>query len=354
MKKLGVICCGCLILVLAQMVTGKGQRQEQDLPRPHTLDLPEFVADYFDPMPVPADTPLTKEGIELGRRLFYDKGLSVNHTISCGSCHRQEFGFSDHVAFSKGVGDSLGVLNAMPLVNLGWARHLFWDGRSASLEEQISDPITNKLEMANTWEAVLAYTRSHEQYPTLFKQVFGTDSIHKTHIMKAIAQFERSLASFNTRFDRYYFEGAADALTQKEERGLDIFFGYGNCNHCHSDVLLTDNFFRNNGLDLSPQPGLWKTTGLETDRGRMKVPTLRNIALTAPYMHDGRFATLEEVLDFYNTGIHQKSPNIDEHMVPMGRGLFLTPDQKSDLIAFLHTLTDSSFISNPAFRDPNP
>ena len=138
----------------------------------------------------------------------------------------------------------------------------------------------------------------------------------------------------------------------QEQRGLNIFFGVGQSNHCHSDVLLTDNFFRNNGLDLVPQPGLYNTTGKETDRGRMKVPTLRNVALTAPYMHDGRFKTLDEVLNFYSTALHQKSPNIDEHIVPLGRGLYLSEGQRADLIAFLNTLTDSSFINNRAFSDP--
>jgi cytochrome c peroxidase len=353
MKKLAII-GSILVLFTAANLIGKDKKKNASLPTPYTIPLPSFVSDYFDKMPPQEGNPLTVEGITLGRKLFYDKRLSANNTISCGSCHKQEHAFADNAKFSKGVYDSSGIINSMPLFNLGWARNFFWDGRAPSLNEQITDPITNKLEMASTWGIVLERLNGDEEYKTLFKKVFGTDKVNSSHVMKAITQFELTLVSFNTRFDKYYFEGEADALTPQEERGLDIFFGFGNCNHCHSDVLLTDNFFRNNGLDLLPVPGLYNTTGKESDRGRMKVPTMRNVALTAPYMHDGRFASLEEVLDFYSSGIHQKSPNIDEHIQPMGKGLFLTPDQKADLIAFLHTLTDSSFINNEAFSDPNP
>lgn len=339
------------LLSSAFYLTGMGI-QKQRAPEPYKLPLPEFVADYFDPLPLAEDNPLSREGIELGRRLFYERRLSDNNSISCASCHKQEFAFADNRAFSLGVEDRTGVMNSMPLFNLGWSRHFFWDGRSPSLEEQMTDPIINHVEMASNWADVLDKLNADSSYRAQFKQVFGADKINSSLVMKAMTQFELSLLSFNTRFDQYYFEGHADALTAQEERGLDIFFGIGNCNHCHSDVLLTDNFFRNNGLDSLPEPGLYNTTGKESDRGRMKVPSLRNIAVTAPYMHDGRFKTLEEVVDFYSRRIQPKSPNIDEHIVPLGRGLGLSPAQKADLIAFLHTLTDSSFLKNPAFSDP--
>lgn len=352
MKKLIVIAT-ILILFMALSLIGKDKKVKSTGLSPYTVPLPGFVADYFDKMPLPADNPLTKEGIALGRMLFYEKKLSINNTLSCGSCHKQQFAFSDNRRFSSGVHDSAGIINSMALFNMGWARSFFWDGRAPSLDEQMTEPIINRLEMAATWGDVLDKLNADPRYPALFKKVFGTDKINSTLVMKAMTQFELTLVSFNTKFDKYYFEGEADALTPQEERGLDIFFGFGSCNHCHSDVLLTDNFFRNNGLDLEPHPGLYNTTGKETDRGRMKVPSLRNVALTAPYMHDGRFATLEEVIGFYSTGIQQKSPNVDEHIVPLGKGLNLTAEQKQDLIAFLHTLTDSSFITNPKFSDPN-
>lgn len=319
---------------------------------PYTIPLPEFVGIYFDKMPQDPDNPLTVEGIALGRRLFYDKKLSANQTLSCGSCHKQEFAFADNKKFSLGVHDSAGVMNSMSLFNLGWARNFFWDGRAPSLPEQANDPIINRIEMASNWGDVLHNLQEDKAYPGLFKKVFGSEKISSTMVMRALTQFELTLVSFNTRFDKYYFGGQADVLTAQEERGLDIFFGYGKCNHCHSDVLLTDNFFRNNGLDSLPQPGLYNTTGKETDRGRMKVPSLRNVAVTAPYMHDGRFKTLEEVVNFYSGAIRYKSPNLDEHILPLGRGLELTAQQKADLIAFLRTLTDSAFLTNKAYSDP--
>lgn len=349
MKKLLIIAAVLSGVLVLQTSAGKDKKKQ----RAYTLPLPEFVGDYFDPMPVPDDNPITEDGVALGRKLFYDKQLSADGSISCGSCHKQEFAFADNKTFSTGVNGQPGVRNSMSLVNLGWGKHFFWDGRAASLEEQVTDPITNKLEMANTWGVVLQRLQGDKQYVRRFEKAFGPGRITSDVVMKALGQFERTLLSFNTRFDQYYFEGNAKALTPQEERGLDIFFGVGNCNHCHSDVLLTDNFFRNNGLDLNPEPGLYNTTGKETDRGRMKVPSLRNVALTAPYMHDGRFKTLEQVIDFYSTALHQKSPNVDEHIVPLGKGLYLNDQQKTDLIAFLYTLTDSSFIRNPAFSDPN-
>lgn len=351
MKKFSVIVT-VIILFAAIALEGKGKRGKRLTP--YEIPLPEFVGDYFDKMPVDEENPLTEEGVALGRKLFYDKKLSADNTISCGSCHQQQYAFADNRQFSLGVHDSLGIINAMPLFNLGWGRAFFWDGRAPSLREQVTEPIINRKEMAGTWGDVLHKLQEDKAYPRLFLRVFGSDKITSTNVMKALAQFELTLVSFNSRFDKYYFGGQADVLSPREERGLDIFFGYGNCNHCHSDVLLTDNFFRNNGLDLNPEPGLYNTTGKETDRGRMKVPSLRNIALTAPYMHDGRFKTLEEVVSFYSTGIHQKSPNVDEHIEPMGKGLFLNAEQQADLVAFLKTFTDSSFISNPAFSDPNP
>jgi cytochrome c peroxidase len=352
MKKPKVIVTLLCICMVASLVAKNKSKKVGDL-TPYAIPLPSYVSDYFDTMRLDPENPLTEEGIALGRKLFYDKRLSSNNTISCGSCHKQQFAFTDNRNFSLGVGDSIGVINAMPLFNLGWGQHFFWDGRAGSLLEQAHDPVVNPLEMANTWGNVMVKLQQDKTYPEQFKKVFGSATINAGMVMKAIAQFELTLVSFNTRFDKYYFEGDAGALTPQEERGLDIFFGFGSCNHCHSDILLTDNFFRNNGLDSLPIPGLYNTTGKEADRGRVKVPSLRNIALTAPYMHDGRFKTLQEVLDFYSIGIHQSSPNIDTHMVPFATGLRLTTEQKADLIAFLKVLTDSSFIHNKAFSDPH-
>lgn len=352
-KSLTLITLVSSIILLSSWQIKTSKKNAATTLKPYTIALPEFVSDYFEKIPIDSQNLLSNEGVALGRKLFYDTRLSTNNTISCGSCHKQEFAFADNRAFSLGVHDSVGIVNSMPLFNMGWSKFFFWDGRAESLAEQATDPIINKLEMASNWAEVLQKLQNDSEYPTLFKQVFGTDKIKPALVEKALVQFQTSIVSFDTKFDRYYFDGHADALSPAEERGLDIFFGIGQCNHCHSDVLLTDNFFRNNGLDSVPDPGLYNTTGKPTDRGRFKVPTLRNIALTAPYMHDGRFGTLEQVINFYSTGIQHKSPNLDEHIEPFGRGLQLNDNQKADLLAFLQTLTDSTLLKNKAYADPN-
>ncbi len=350
MKK--CLAIAAVLLLMLSVSTAVSIGQDAPRPLPYTLNLPEFVSIYFEPMPVPEDNPLTIEGVSLGRKLFYEKRLSTDHTMSCATCHQQENGFADFRQFSIGLHNEIGVRNAMALVNLGWEKRLFWDGRSPSLEHQVNDPIINPIEMNNNWNNVVSLLRSVPEYPALFKSAFGSDEIDSNMVMKALAQFERTLVSFNTRFDAYYFNGIADTLTGEEIRGLDIFMGRGNCNHCHSDVLLTDNMFRNNGLDARPDEGYAKVTGNKSDIGKFKVPSLRNVATTAPYMHDGRFATLRDVVDFYSEGINPKSPNIDLHMEPFGKGLRLTAEEKKDLIAFLKTLTDYEFLRNPDFADP--
>lgn len=350
MKKILIIAIALLGLLLADTAVSPGQHASG--PTPYTLRMPEFVSIYFDPMPIPEDNPLTVEGIYLGRKLFYEKRLSANHTMSCATCHQQENGFADFRQFSLGLHDEVGIRNSMAIVNLGWEKRLFWDGRATSLEHQISDPVTNPIEMNNSWDTVVQTLQNTPEYPALFYKAFGSTAIDSNAVMKALAQFERTLVSFNTRFDAYYFNGIADTLTEEEARGLELFMGRGNCNHCHSDVLLTDNMFRNNGLDAKPDEGYAKVTGKKTDIGKFKVPSLRNVAATAPYMHDGRFATLRDVVDFYSEGIQPRSPNIDVHMEPLGKGLRLTIEEKKELMAFLKTLTDYEFLKNPDFAAP--
>jgi cytochrome c peroxidase len=353
MKK--VVAISCMLIIIAMgFLSGRMKEGPSDYHlTPYAFDLPDFVGIYFQPMNIPDNNPMIKEGVELGRKLFYEKRLSVDHSISCGSCHQQQFAFSDDKQFSSGVYQNRSVRNSMSLVNVGWGERFFWDGRVTSLEDQIGHPLTDTNEMGNTWEEVIKFLNEDSMYSRDFRYIFNKDSVQEEDVRMVIAQFLRTLNSFNTRFDQYYFGGQADVLTLQEERGLDIFFGFGGCNHCHSDVLLTDNFFRNNGLDSVPQPGLYTSTGNESDLGKMKVPTLRNIALTAPYMHDGRFETLNDVLDFYSEKINPKSPNLDEHIVYMKTGLRFSKEQKEDLIAFLHTLTDSVLITNPQLSDPN-
>ncbi len=322
-------------------------------PTPYAFIIPSWVNQSIGDLPEPMDNPTTITGVELGRKLFYDKMLSNDFTISCASCHKQQNAFDDPRPFSQGTNFEFGDRNAMAIINQAWATSFFWDGRQSTLEAQAHDPVTNPIEMANTWPVVINRLQNHNEYPDLFFKAFNTATIDSILVFKAIAQFERTLISYNSRFDKYYFEGDETQLTAQEVNGMDVFFGAGKCNNCHTDPLMTDNAFRNNGLDLMPvDSGRAKFTQDINDFGKFKVPTLRNIELTGPYMHDSRFTTLEETIEHYSSAVISSSPNLDEHMVEFGTGLNLTSEQKEDLVAFLKSLTDESFINNPEFSDP--
>jgi cytochrome c peroxidase len=329
---------------------------------------PPGCADETDPVPVgapglpavsaPDDNPQTLQGIALGRRLFHDAILSRDGTQACASCHQPEFAFSDGGRrYSVGIDGIEGTRNAPQLTNVAWNVANFWDGRAESLEHQAIGPVENPIEMAESWDHVVAKLQSHPEYPDLFCEVFGTEVITQTRVVQAIAQFERTFVSSNARYDRW-LRGQIQ-LTPAEQRGLLLFSTEdGDCFHCHTPErspgelgLFTDLKFHNIGLDsMPPDPGLSETTGSPTDFGKFKTPTLRNVALTAPYMHDGRFQTLDEVLDHYiSGGVH--SPNLDP-LIRVGVGLQLDEEQKQDIIAFLHALTDSAFVNNPDFRAP--
>ncbi len=345
-----------IVLTMLVFACKKTSNQTDDNyePTPTSIDYPSWVNVYLSEMPQNADNPLTKEGIELGRQLFYETQLSLNNTQSCGSCHQQVNGFSDSSRYSSGIDGSRGNRNAMAIVNLAWSKYFFWDGSRTSLEEQAHDPVTNPIEMNNDWTTVVQRLLKDPKYPTLFYRAFKTRNIDSNLVVRAIAQFERSLVSFNSRFDQYYFEGDTTILNQQEKNGLSIFFNKGDCNHCHSDVLLSDDAFRNNGLDkVFTDNGRGLVTKDATDNGKFKVVSLRNIEATAPYMHDGRFKTLEEVVSHYNEGIHKDSPNMDDNMQKLIAGIQLSTQEKRDLVAFLKTFTDQNFLNNQAFSNPN-
>lgn len=336
------------------------------LATPYEIQIPPF----FPPMDIPEDNPMTEEGIHLGRLLFWEKSLSLDGSMSCGTCHLPENGFSDPQPLSSGVNGALSTRNAMPLVNLGWAPYYFWDGRAATLEEQILQPIPHPDEMALPWsEAVLRLQMdaTDTDYPQRFLEAFGTADISKEKVTQAIAQFLRTLISADAKFDQWR-RGEA-TLSDDEFAGYEIFlreggdpeitpggqFG-GDCFHCHNEAGLqfSDYLFRNNGLDssFSADAGLAGVTGLPLDSGRFKTPTLRNLAFTSPYMHDGRFNTLEDVVAHYNTG-GVPSSTIDPFMKYTTGGLTLSPVQKEQIIAFLLTLSDTAFIADPVFQDPH-
>jgi len=306
---------------------------------------------------IPADNPMTVEGVALGRKLFYEPMLSDDNSQSCGSCHKQEYGFAEPQQVSVGIDGSVGTRNAMALINLGWNPNgFFWDGRAATLEDLVFQPVTNPIEMNTTWPEVEAKLNASEEYLELFAQAYGIEVIDSVHVSKAIAQFLRTLISANSKFDKYYNQQLTN-LTDQEIRGLVLYNSEGaDCFHCHGlGGLITDNKFRNNGLDteFSADEGRYLVTGVEADKGKFRVPTLRNIELTAPYMHDGRFFTLEEVVDQYSEHV-QLSETVDPLMELVGfGGAQLTEDEKQDLVAFLRTFTDEEFANNPDFSDPN-
>lgn len=333
-------------------------------PTPYVLQIP----DHFPDMMIPADNPMTVEGVELGRILFYEKKLSLDNSISCASCHASAASFSDPNQFSFGVNNAQGTRNSMALVNLGWQQFFFWDGRKGTLEDQILEPIPNPVEMHQSWPDALAKLKKDVRYRNRFFQAFGTSEFDSTHVAKAIAQFLRTMISANSKFDvMYKFENGMplnsqenvikNSVTPEEWAGYDLFksLNGADCFHCHNGPLMQVQKFSNNGLDaVFTDLGRGGVTGNPNDNGKFKVPTLRNIALTAPYMHDGRFTTLDEVIEHYSTGVHV-SPTIDPLMEFANQGgVQLDAQQKQLLKAFLLTLTDTLFVTNPNFKPLNP
>lgn len=328
----------------------------------YELNLPAFVP----PMPIPTDNPLTEEGVELGRFLFWDPQLSVDGTISCGSCHAPEAGFSDNNTFSSGVGGQVGVRQSMALINLGWANLFFWDGRASTLEQQVFHPITDPIEMGESVEGVVAKLKSDPNYASMFTAAFGSACIDSVRISKAVAQFMRTMVSFNSQLDRVLY--GPENFTASQFSGYDLFVKEGgdpadglggqwgaDCFHCHGGTytFFTDSQLHNNGLDSEfSDVGAFGFTGNDWDLGRFKTPTLRNVAYTAPYMHDGRFETLEEVIGHYNSG-GNVSATVDPFMKYTQGGLQLSEQKQADLITFLEMLSDEEFINNPKFSDPH-
>jgi cytochrome c peroxidase len=303
-------------------------------------------------IPEPPDNLTTKEGVALGRFLFYDSILSTDYTLSCASCHQQANAFSDPVKYSKGVGGAVGVRHAMALFNLAWDPSYFWDGRVRTLEEQALKPIVDELEMQSNLDSVINRLNRSAFYRQLFFEAFGVTKVTSVELAKAIAQFERSIISGNSKYD-LWARGEA-SLDNTELLGKSLFTDEqkGDCTHCHSlGSLFSDFGFKNNGLDAIPtDSGRYRVTGFAGDIGKFKSPTLRNIALTAPYMHDGRFATLDQVLAHYNIGF-KASSTLDGNIAKHVKARMTIPETKA-IIAFLQTLTDSSLINNPNYSNP--
>jgi cytochrome c peroxidase len=297
------------------------------------------------PVPAPIDNPPTMETITLGRKLFYDTRLSKNDSLSCASCHNPSLGFTDGHRVSNGVDGMAGVRNAPTLLNAAYSSLQFWDGRASSLEEQSADPIADPVEMNQTHDVSIAKIRDDQAYKVEFVRAFGPGPITLGRIENSLASFERTLLSGNSPFDRYEFGGDNKALTPGAIRGLAIFTNSkkGNCVTCHTInekyALLTDGKFHNIGVGVNGEgelidPGRYDQTKLEADKGAFKTPTLRNVALSAPYMHDGSLRTLKDVVDFYAGG-GNSNPHLDKEI----KAISLSAQDRADLVEFLESFT---------------
>ncbi|MFN0216726.1 MAG: cytochrome-c peroxidase [Saprospiraceae bacterium] len=329
-------------------------------PTPYDLKIGDF------PTPdLPADNQLTVAGVQLGRMLFYEKMLSKDGSQACADCHKQEDAFSDIRQFSIGVENLPGKRQAMVVMNLAWHQNgLFWDGRASKVRDQALKPIQDPLEMNETLPNVVAKLSSDKKYTNQFIRAFGDATVTPERVGLALEQFMLSMVSYNSKYDQF-LKGTA-TLTAEEERGRVLFFTefdpFGSskgmeCFHCHAGHNFTNDEFMNNGLDTDASmtdEGRKNVTNDPADRGRFKVPSLRNIALTPPYMHDGRLATLEEVIDHYDHGVKNSSTVefLLQYNLQPG-GLQKTAQDKADLVAFLKTLTDYDFLSNAAFTKPD-
>ncbi|MFQ5720380.1 MAG: cytochrome-c peroxidase, partial [Acidobacteriota bacterium] len=288
-----------------------------------------------DDLQAPADNPVTRDKVFLGRLLYYDTALSVADDVSCATCHDPARGFTDQASTSTGHKGQKGTRSAPTVLNATYSYSQFWDGRAATLEEQALGPIANPIEMGNTLEGMVANLRAIEGYVPLFAAAFGSEEINPDRVAKAIASFERTILSGNSAWDRF-MAGDAGAMTDAQQRGWELFRNKAKCTLCHAGQTFSDSDFHNLGVGMAsadPDLGRFAVTGKEEDRGAFKTPTVRDLSRTAPYMHDGSQKTLEEVVAFYDKG---GEPNRwqDPRITPLS----LTPAEIDDLVAFLHAL----------------
>lgn len=327
---------------------GPGDPAVQARPYPwkKPANFPEPVYDF-------KNNPLTYEGIALGKALFYDGRLSRNGTISCGFCHQptSAFAHTDH-ALSHGIDDRIGFRNPLGIQNVAWMQEFFWDGGIPDLDLLPLAPIQNPDEMDAKPEDILKAVQADGTYPGMFKAAFGSEQVTSERFLKALSQFMLTLVSGTSRYDKY-IRKEGETLTEQELSGLTIF--KARCATCHAGELFTDQSFRNNGLPVlagvkTEDLGRYRVSARPEDKNKFRVPSLRNVAVTLPYMHDGRFQTLEQVLNHYATGVTD-NPALDPSLKAGGRtGIPLSRQEQRDLIAFLQTLTDFEFIGNRRFQ----
>lgn len=359
MKRITNFSVLALVLMFAFNACNKDTELVKD-DTPYVLEYGSFPAPQ-----IAQDNPLTIQGVALGRKLFYETALSKDGSQMCATCHKQENAFTDLDRFSEGVDGFLGGRQSMAIFNMAWHENeFFWDGRAHLLRDQALLPIQDSLELNETLDNVIAKLQNLPYYKDQFVRAFGSEEITALKISLALEQFMLTIVSNNSKYDKYL--AGEVALSTSELRGEELFFAEYNeffpnvsgadCAHCHGGFNFENDDYMNNGLDIDADfedLGRFNATGDPADNAKFKVPSLRNIELTPPYMHDGRFTTLEEVVEHYNSGIHNSSTVDPTVLNTQNTGLMLSSQDKADLVAFLKTLTDQSITTDPAFSDPN-
>lgn len=335
----GVVVAGCVLAVSCQRSQTPGG--SKPIGHPMAVQVPLGLP----ALPVPADNPVTAEAVALGRKLYFDRRLSTDDTVACATCHDPKKGFTDQQRFSTGFHNQQGTRNAPTVLNAAYNPQQFWDGRAASLEEQAGGPIANPVEMNQNYDVLVAKLQADAEYPALFEKAFGPGTITLEQVKRAVASYERTMLSGDSAFDRYQYGGDKTALSPAAVRGLAIFTdkARGNCTTCHpigeKSALFTDGKYHNIGVGVNAEGeltdlGRFDATKVEADKGAVRTPTLRNIALTAPYMHDGSLKSLPAVLTYYAGG-GNSNPYLDKEFKP----LRLNKAERDDLLAFLESLT---------------
>lgn len=344
---------GCILFILG--TTGCQKNENETKPEIDrsvlNLNIPERLKFLETSMNAPPDNKPDGKKVSLGRALFYEKMLSVDQSINCASCHQPKFAFSTNEPVSLGINHQESVRSAPALINLAWKSTYFWDGRKGSLEEQAGDPILNPREMGSDWTTVLSRLNASKKYRDLAKAAFGTEQITNQTVRYSLAQFERTLNSFHSKEDEIMAKPQVNigiiTVPKENDAGRQLF--YEHCGSCHGGTHFTYGGYANIGLKLDPtERGRALVTNNDWDEDAFAIPTLRNIALTAPYMHDGRFATLREVVDHYAGKLDTSGTNLDYRI---NKRLKLSAVQKIDLISYLNTLTDRQFTSNSYFAE---
>jgi cytochrome c peroxidase len=341
---ISVIASGLLLIIACSKNKEKPSNPTEDI---------KFVVPGNFPKPVYnfEGNTLTQAGFDLGHKLFYDDALSIDKTTNCGTCHQQFAAFAnlDH-SVSHGVNNCFGTRNAPPLFNLAWQQEFMWDGGVHNIEVSPLNALTNPCEMANSLDNIVKTLQQTAAYPDLFKKAFGTTEINSQRLFKSLTQFIGTMVSANSKYDKYIRKEAGGTFTPDELAGYQLF--QQKCAACHKEPLFTDLCYRSNGLDqVSKDRGRDSITQTASDYGKFRVPSLRNIELSRPYMHDGRFYTLEDVLAHYTSGVHN-SLNLDPELKKNGvLGIALNKTEQSQIIIFLKTLTDNDFTHDKRFAE---